>query len=240
MNVLIVGGAGHVGSIIRPALEQTYNCRYLDLKPVPGAEDRTFVGDVNDTELVDQAVQDQNALLYLAMGKSEPSTKHPGNTKASFDVNVCGFYQVLRQALKAGVRQVCMASSLSVYKSLINQDFAVDEQIPADHWGPYGFSKRVAEFICQAAVQEYPDASILALRLIHPQNEEGWAEFLNGDAKPRFRIRTGPEDTRRLFLKALEFNEPGCHILQATGDMTGERLPNHLVREILGWEPQHQ
>ena len=36
MKLLIIGGAGYVGSILQPALDAEHECRYLDLKLVAG------------------------------------------------------------------------------------------------------------------------------------------------------------------------------------------------------------
>lgn len=240
MNVLIVGGAGHVGTILRPALEPAYNCRYLDLHPVEGAEDRTVVGDVNDETAVTRAVEGQQALVYLAMGVAMQSNgqRSVSDVDAAFDVNVRGFYRVLALALQAGVQRVCLASTLSVYKRL-DRVTPVDEMVPADSWEPYGLSKRVGEFLCQAASQRYPEATIVALRLMRPTNEADWPQVRFDPAKKRRLGATGPQDIRRLFLRALELDRPGCHIVQATGDITDQRLPNHRVRELLGWLPEN-
>ncbi|MFA9480306.1 NAD-dependent epimerase/dehydratase family protein [Phycisphaerales bacterium AB-hyl4] len=237
MNVLVIGGAGYVGAIVRPALETVHGCRYLDLRPVPGAEDRTFVGDVNDPAVVREAVQGQDALVYLAMGTNNGDRRTVQDIDAAFNVNVRGLYRTLAAALEAGVRRICVASSLSVYRHCHRS--AIDESCAADAWEPYGLSKRVGEFLCQAAAQQCPDATLVALRLILPRNEADWPQYRFDPAKERNVFALGPRDTRELFRKALELDRPGCHIVQASGDITNERLPNHRVRELLGWSPQN-
>jgi nucleoside-diphosphate-sugar epimerase len=236
MNVLIVGGAGYVGSIIRSSLEEAHCCRHLDLRPVPGAEGRTIVGDVNDPEVVAEAVRDQQAVIYLAMGTTNGDVRTVGDIDAAFGVNVRGFYRLLTHALEAGVQRVCLSSSLSVYSRPARYTL-LDETCPPDNWQAYGMSKRLAEFICRAAAQRYPQASILALRLIHPRNEADWLALATRETQVPL-IHTGPQDTRRLFLDALKFDRPGYHVVQATGDTTDRRMPNHRVRELLGWSPQ--
>ena len=238
MNLLIVGGAGYVGSILRPALEAAHRCRYLDLKPVPGAEDRTVVGSVNDDAAVARAVVGQEALLYLAMGTVNGNRRTVQDIDAAFDVNVQGLYRVLAAALAAGARRVCVASSLSVYRGRLAA--CTDETRPADAWDAYGMSKRGGEFICQAAAPHYPDATIVALRLILPRNDADWPASRYDPSKERNHFATGPEDIRRLFLKALELDRPGCHIVQATGDVTGTRLPNTRAHDLLGWLPENR
>lgn len=239
MNVLIVGGAGYVGSILQPALEQAHTCRYLDLRPVPGAEDRTVIGNLNNADVITEAVKDQHALLYLAMGSREGQRRTVNEIDPAFDVNVRDFYRTLVHALAAGVERICYASSLSVYYRMTYRPTPFDENEPADCWNPYGMSKRVGEFLCQAAAQQYPDATFLALRLMHPRNEQEWSPVCCHAAEHPNQIRTGPNDVRRLFLRALQFDRPGCHIVHASGDFTNKLLPNRRAHELLGWLPQN-
>ncbi len=259
MNVLIVGGAGHVGTILRPALEADHRCRYLDLKPVPGAEDRTTVGDVNDPAAVAEAVRDQEALVFLALGgvkasrglglwgpggPARPQTSAPPRDRTAgtvntigpaFTINVQGLYTAVSEALRAGVRRIVYASSLSVYRP-----GCVDESMPPDNWQPYGLSKRLGEAICAAAAQECPDATLVALRLIRPQTEAEWPAAAYDPAKEKNTLALGPQDTRRLFLAALALDRPGFHAVQASGDLEDRCLPNRAAHALLGWSPQNK
>jgi nucleoside-diphosphate-sugar epimerase len=238
MKLLVIGGAGYVGSIIRPDLDAAHACRHLDLKPVPGAEDRTLVGDVNNDAVVQEAVRDQEAVLYLAMGMTDGIRKTVNDVDPAFNVNVRGLYRVLHHALSAGVRRFVYTSTLSVYDRVWS-DFK-DENAPPNAWQPYGISKRLGESLCQAAAQQFPLATILALRLCLPQNEADWPAHRYDPTKARNHCDTGPQDIRRLFLRALELDHPGCHIVQATGDMSNQRLPNTRVQALLGWSPENR
>ena len=83
MKVLVVGAAGHVGTIVRPALEREHDCRFFDRRALPDTNGRCIVGDVNDEGLVRQAVQETDAVVYLAMGvkpdakKGAPTSEPP-------------------------------------------------------------------------------------------------------------------------------------------------------------------
>jgi len=233
MRVLVVGGAGHVGSIIRSALEQQHACRYFDLRPVPGAEDRTIVADVNDDPAVAKSLVDVDALVYLAMGKP-PRTRDCSEIDGMFIVNVIGFYRFLWHALHAGVRRIVYASSLSVYQKLY-EGLPRDESIAADSFAAYGVTKRLGEQMCLAGAQQHPDATIVALRLMFPQDEEGWAK--RDPSKQHWLGALGPQDTRRLFLAAVACNRPGAHIVQASGDTDGQSFPNTAATELLDWRP---
>jgi len=75
MKLLVVGGGGYVGTIVKPALEAEYDCIHFDLRPVEGAKNGTIVADVGNDSKVRQAVIGMDSVLYMAMGagKSDPS-----------------------------------------------------------------------------------------------------------------------------------------------------------------------
>ncbi|HBG77995.1 MAG TPA: hypothetical protein DDW84_03975 [Phycisphaerales bacterium] len=238
MKLLIVGGAGYVGSIVVPILEKEFECTHFDLHPVPGYEDRTIVADVCDEEKVRQAVVGMDAILYLAMGVGNRGKTDVSAIGPAFDVNVCGLYRFLCLSLAGGTKRFVYASTLSVYKNYhLN---TTDENSPADTWHTYGLSKRVGEFICSCAAQEYNSATITAIRLILPRNEKDWPDYRHDPQKPRNGFATGPKDTQRLFSAAVNFDKPGFHLLQASGDMEGKILPNKRVSEMLGWLPKNE
>ncbi len=242
MRLLIVGGAGYVGRIIVPALETAFECRHFDLKPVVGAEDRTVVANVSDDEAVRKAVTGIDGIVYLAMGWGKDPVRNTPDCNIigpAFDVNVQGVYRFLHHGLAGGVKRFVYTSSLSVYHKYCAGKL-LDESSPANCWEPYGFSKRVGEFICQSAQQEYPGSTITALRLVMPRNEADWPRFRYNPQAERNSCGIGPNDLRRLYLAALRYDKPGFHRVQATGDMEGRFFPNTRVYELFGWKPQNE
>jgi len=241
MKVLVIGGGGYVGRIVQSSLEAHHQITYLDLRPIPGAEDRTFVGDLCDSELVARALEGQDAVIYMAMGTlGGPTKKGWDDMDPSFNVNVRDQYRVLNIGLKQGVRKFVLISTLSVYKST-HVPYIRDESEPPDGFmSPYAISKRLAENLHQAAAQAYPDGVFLCLRFMLPRNEEDFAKSTPFD--PALGLKNsccmGPNDIRRLMLASLALETPGCHIVQTTGDLTGVRYPNTRATALLGWAPQ--
>ncbi|WP_309707517.1 NAD-dependent epimerase/dehydratase family protein, partial [Armatimonas sp.] len=96
-SLLIIGGSGHVGSLILPYLAEHYALRVFDLKAPAIGE--WVEGDVRDFDALKTAAQGCEKLLYMAMGN------HDGNAHptAQFDVNVTGLYLALRAAHQAGI-----------------------------------------------------------------------------------------------------------------------------------------
>ena len=86
MKVLVVGGAGYVGTILRPALDKEHQCVHFDLSPVPGAQERTIIGDVTDpgeARNVSGLVRKKYGLSVPVSKPSEPLT--PGE-QATFEL----------------------------------------------------------------------------------------------------------------------------------------------------------
>jgi nucleoside-diphosphate-sugar epimerase len=239
MKLLIIGGAGYVGKILRAPLDERYECRYLDLHPIPEVADRCLVGDLNDSALLERAMDGVDGVVWLAAGvKADVGPRETyGDTDFAFDVNVKGMFRVLNAAARADVRRFVFASSLSVYGSCYDRDhYPLDEADPTTAWDPYGMSKRIAEFMGDAWVQRSPDNTFVALRLLRPRNEEDW---------PGYEYRPGwnwyplaPNDVRRLFVAAIELERPGVFIMQASGDLGGEAFPNSRAAEVLQWRPR--
>ena len=240
MKVLVVGGAGYVGSILQPALQAEHDYYCFDQCRVEGLGDRSLAGDLNDDVAVKRAVKGMQSIVYLAM----ENKKRPRDLDQSFNINTLGVYRLLTYSLKAGVRHFVYASSMSVYRHLWKHDGStLDESTAPNAWDPYGLGKRLGEHVCQAAAQHYPRATIIALRLITPCNDE---DFLTGRRRKLVAIQTqnagaivtAPNDLRRLFLAAIKCSQTGAHIVQATGDLDNRKFPNHRVAELLDWRPR--
>lgn len=245
MNVLVIGGAGDVGTIVRPALEAQHTCYHYDLRPVPGADTRGYVADIDDAAMLRHAMIGMDAVVNLAMGvRPGPTEKDVSDIDAAFNVNVRGCYRVLDAAMSAGVRRIVNASSLSVFVEPGFRDRPLDESVPPDAWAVYGVSKRLGETLCQAAVQRCPDLGIVSLRLMRPVNAENyrprrwpWAKDERGRDHHWFVM--GPGDTQRVFLAALDYTiNPGHHVFNASGDLEDAWFPNARATQAMGWKPQ--
>lgn len=236
MKVLVVGGAGYVGTILRPALHASHDCFCFDRHPVASIGERSIVADVADDEAVRHAVAGKEAVVYLAMGGREGQPLSVQDTDLAFNVNVRDAYRFFRHALRAGVRHFIYASTLSVYAD--HRKWSPrDETAAPDAWHPYGMSKRLAEHLCLAAAQHCPDAVVIVLRLLNPRNEEKFEKPLDDD-QGRILCCMGPNDLRRLFLAALGCDRPGGHVVQTSGDVEGHSYPNTRAGDLLGWQPR--
>lgn len=236
MKLLVVGGAGHIGSIIQPVLAREHDYACFDRRAVESIADRCIVGDVRDGAAVDRAVAGVDAIVYLAMGLADDGSGSVQDIGPAFGVNAEGVYRLLQSGLAGGATRFVYASTLSVYRVLQGRP-AVDEEVPPDEWGAYGMTKRLGEQLCAAAAQAHPHATIVALRLMRPLKEPEFSRQLRRKPYPGY-CPIGPNDLCRLFSAALAFDRPGLHIIQATGDVAGTIFPHRRAMQLLGWSPQ--
>lgn len=231
MKVLVVGGGGHVGGILRPALDKEHQCRYLDIKPIPDAD--SIVGDITDPAVVKHAVEGMEGVIYLAMGRFG---KHGADLRSSFDVNVLGLYLALYAAGTSGLRHFVYASTMSIYR---RYGHVRDESFAADGWDVYGLTKGLGEVVCQRAAGVYPEMCIVMPRMIVPHTDEGWAKRMSDPGLvERSQYALGPNDTRRLYLAAIRCDKPGAHGLITTGDVQQVAHGYARAKELLGWQPE--
>lgn len=148
MKITITGGAGFIGSnLAKRALAHGHEVTIIDNMST-GHEDnirdlnvRTFVGSINNPELLDQAVVNADSIIHLAaLGSVPRSVKDPVATHVA---NTDGTLAVLESARRHGVQHVAYSSSSSVYGA--NPALPKNEREWIRPLSPYAVSKLAAE-----------------------------------------------------------------------------------------------
>jgi nucleoside-diphosphate-sugar epimerase len=238
MKVLILGAAGYVGTIIRPAFEAAHQVTYSDMIAIPGAEDRTIVSDIEDTERLAPAFVGMDCVIYLPYGRTK--FREADNVDLGFNVNVRAVYKCAKLALDHGASNFVYASSLSVFKDLWDTPPLSEKRTPDAAW-VYGITKWLGEQTCQILSLNSPQTTFLMLRLILPRQEHEWTKEEKFDPnRSDNKCAIGPNDTRRLFLAAASLRQPGYHVVHASGDLLGKIIPNDKIKALLGWEPSNE
>lgn len=122
-SVLVVGGAGYIGSVlVRDLLEKGWRVRVLDrllygeesLSDLYGREDFELIqGDFRNVEAVVRAVQGMGSIIHLGAVVGDPACALNGDF--TFEVNLAATRMIAEAGKGYGIRRFIFASSCSVY-----------------------------------------------------------------------------------------------------------------------------
>jgi nucleoside-diphosphate-sugar epimerase len=155
-KVLVTGGAGFIGShLVDELIKEECEVSVLDNfstgkfenieENLTQAKLRLVEGDIRETQKVQNAIGDSEAVFHLAAITSVPySVTHPDVTR---DVNVNGTLNLLKASLNSGVEHFVFISSCAVYGEA--EHLPISEEEPTKPLSPYAESKLEAEHHCK-------------------------------------------------------------------------------------------
>jgi UDP-glucose 4-epimerase len=156
MRILVVGGAGYIGShVVRRLLGEGREVLVFDnlsqghIEAVP--EGRLIVGDLDDRAALDHALRLHriDAVMHFAALASVPeSVAEPARYYRN---NVVGTMNLLDAMREAGVGRIVFSSTCAVYGEAIPP---ITEGSPTRPVNPYGFTK----LACEHALADYARA----------------------------------------------------------------------------------
>jgi nucleoside-diphosphate-sugar epimerase len=237
MDVLVVGGAGSVGTAVLPHLARGNRIRVFDLaQPIDVDGVEWVPGDLFDASAVEAAAEGMDALIYMAMGPREPWGEIT-MAQAHLRIATAGLYTCLRAVAAFGVRRAIYTSSMSVYRAVAAPNAPTGplprEETPPDAVDFYGLAKQFGEQIGRAAVVEY-GLDVVALRLCFPIRDEEWPPQ---DPKTAT-IATSGRDVASALDAALSYQHQGFDAFAISGDAAGHIVSIDKARRLLGWQPQ--
>ena len=245
MKVLLLGGAGHVGSFITPYLLKHHQLRVLDLRP-PRHENVEYVeGSVSDPEALRAALTGVDAFIWVVMRKPQGGTIRDQDIPTiieNYEINTKALHLTLFIAQELGVMRGIYTSSMSVHYRMRDY-FGQEEATPYDTPTVYGLSKGFGEQICQYFARWW-DMNLIALRITGPRTRE---QFLDERRNPRVPavgkplFVTDEEDLANAYLAALEAIQTGHSRFDAffiAGDEAEQEHNLAKAKRVLGWEPQ--
>jgi nucleoside-diphosphate-sugar epimerase len=246
MRVLLVGGAGHVGTAIAPYLQRQHELRVLDVRE-PAHEVEWIAGSATDVGALDDALDGVDAVINLLMRSPQGGASTEQTVTQiveNYETNTLALHLLLFTAQTKGVTGVVHTSSMSVHHRARSWYWS-EEGVPRDSPSVYGLTKGLGEEICEYFARWFR-MNIVALRLTAPRTR---AQFLDERRSPPptpgtptgHLYVTDEEDLARAYLAALEVVRVGHSRFEAVfiaGDEAGEEHNLAKARRILGWEPR--
>lgn len=245
MKVLLVGGAGHVGSFITPYLRERHQLRVLDLQP-PRHDVEYIAGSITDPVAVGRALDGMDTFINLVM-KSPQGGSSTDQTltqiQENYEVNTLGLHVLLFTAQGMGIKRGVHTSTMSVHWRERTW-YPAEEAVPLDTPSVYGLTKGFGELICQYFARWF-DMNIIALRITGPRTREQWLAERQQPREPgaRHLYWTDEEDLATAYLAALEAVQIGHGRFDAVfiaGDEHEEEHNLSKARRLLGWQPRAQ
>ena len=149
MKILVIGGAGYIGSHVLLEIMSAENeivvfdsLEYGDKKNIPTAY-QLIQGDILDQSALDKAMSGVDAVIHLAALKAAGESGEKINEYA--EVNISGTINILNSMVKHGVKYMIFSSSAAVYgHPEVGQ---VTEDSPTVPINFYGFTKLQIEHL---------------------------------------------------------------------------------------------
>ncbi len=156
-KVVVVGGAGFIGSHLTDALvEKGYNVHVIDNLAAGNKEHvnpkaTLHVVDIRNLEDISPVIAGSDYVFHLAaLPRVQYSIDNPVKTH---DVNVNGTLNVFLAAKNGGVKRVVYSASSSAYGN--HQTMPLHEEFPAQPVSPYGLQKYVGEQYARVFYEVY-------------------------------------------------------------------------------------
>jgi nucleoside-diphosphate-sugar epimerase len=171
-NVLVIGGAGYIGSALLPKLlNNGYRVRVLDMflygkEPIAGVVRHPRLelvkGDFRHVDKVVSAMRDMDAVIHLGAIVGDPACDI--DEKVTLDVNLSATEMIAHVAKASGISRFIFASTCSVYGAC---DELLDEHSEVMPISLYGHTKLAAEHGLQHMADDSFTPTILRFATIY-------------------------------------------------------------------------
>ena len=175
MNVLVIGGAGFIGSYVvaellkhpvnkvvvydnfargkKSYLEEQLTDLRCELFPIGG--------DIREVDILDKAMKDMNYVISLAAMWLLHCKDFP---RTAFDVNIAGTFNILEACVNNNIEKLIWSSSASVYGDAV--ELPMTEEHPFNNKNFYGASKIAGEAMATAFNDRY-GLKVIGLRYMN-------------------------------------------------------------------------
>ncbi|MDE2998177.1 MAG: NAD(P)-dependent oxidoreductase [Gemmatimonadota bacterium] len=230
MNVVIYGGNGMLGPHVVKALEGRVSLRITDLEPFETPHEMMPV-DVADPEAVLRAAEGMDAIVNLSVLRP--------HRKIAFDVNTLGCYNVMRAAVRHGIRRVINTGPHFTVQgeSYVDWDYYIGPDVPPKPGtNLYAISKGLGQEICRVFSANF-DVYVLCFLFWSFRDHDPASQ----PAQDRSFMVTW-RDAADAFLPGLKIPlerlPSRCEVFDILGDRPHGHFTNEKTRRILGWRPR--
>lgn len=260
-NVLVIGGAGFIGShVVKELLKEPVRKVVIYDNFTRGKmenireslEDERcsifpYGGDIRDIDILDSAMQGVDYVFHLAAMWLLHCKDFP---RTAFEVNIAGTFNVLEACVKNKVKKLIFSSSASVYGDAVETPMKEDH--PFNNRNFYGATKISGEAMCTAFHDRY-GLSVIGLRyanvygphqdqkavytgvipIILNRIDTGEPITINGDGSQAYDF-IYVEDAARANVCALKSDTPFGFYNVGTGVQTSIKELVELIMRITG------
>jgi nucleoside-diphosphate-sugar epimerase len=262
MKLLLVGGAGRVGSFVTPYFQKHHQLRVLDLQAPRHPNVEHVQGSVSDPEAVRKALDGVDAFIWMVMkrGQGGSVTRQDVPTILdNYEVNCKALHLFLYTAQELGVKRGVYTSTMSVHyrerAPYVLADgttklYESEEGTPLDTPSVYGLTKGFGELICQYFARWF-DMNLIGLRITGPRERENYLKERQETHKDRVYGAAGgskiyvvdEEDLAEAYLGAVNAVQIGHGRFDAVFIAGDEDEAEHNLskaKRLIGWEPRAQ
>jgi nucleoside-diphosphate-sugar epimerase len=243
MKVLLVGGAGFVGTFVTPYLQPHHSLRVLDLRQ-PQHDVEYIQGSITSPDDLRRALNGVDTFINMVMKSPQGGSSNDQTLTQiieNYEVNTLGLHLLLWTAQGMGIKHGVHTSTMSVHYRERTW-YPSEDLIPLDTPSVYGLTKSLGERICEYFTRWF-DMNLLALRITGPRMRDQFLAERRSASGGHHLYWTDEEDLARAYLAALEAVTVGHGRFDAVfiaGDEAEEEHNLSKAKRLLGWEPRSQ
>ena len=148
MRVLVIGGAGYIGSVaVKKLIKNGYDVVVLDTLYSSAIDSKAkfYQGDLKNTFLVSKILRSEKISVVMHFAASSLVSESVKKPLKYYDNNVTGMISLLKAMIDAQVKYLIFSSTAAVYG--IPKVEKITEDTPLEPINPYGDSKMMMERI---------------------------------------------------------------------------------------------